>query len=234
MKDVFVSRPTWVSEEFEDGLNKFIGFLKSKGLNPRTLGSTDYPTECPLDEVLGIMKQCCGAIILGYPQITISKGSVKNKVVTSELTLATEWNHIEAGLAHARGIPLLIIHHKNISRGIFDRGTMPNFIHSIDLANASWILSEPILGAFKKWETDINSQKPPTAEDLNISFDEATGTLTCDESPYCFCHKCYHEKNNALVPLTKKNWGWRCQVCKEDYKDPNYIPPPPRSSRRSF
>lgn len=220
MKNIFVSRPTWIPKAYEEGLNHFLGFLESKKLSPRTLGSTDYPTECPLDEVLGIMKQCSGAIILGYPQITISAGKIKNKDISSEIILATEWNHIEAGLAYAQGLPILIIHHENVARGIFDRGTMPKFIHSIDLSNPSWILNSKILGAFKKWETDVLSKKQLRPDAVDVSFDEKTGTLTCDDSPYRFCHKCYHEKNNELVPLTKKNWGGAVRCVKKIIKIP--------------
>lgn len=118
MIDVFVSRPTWIPEEFREGLEGFLGLLKALELEPRTLGATDYPTKAPLDEVISLLDQCGGAVILGYPQIVVREGIVKGKTVQNEL-LATEWNHIEAGLAYARALPLLVIHHIGVGRGIF-------------------------------------------------------------------------------------------------------------------
>ena len=54
--EVFVSRPTWVSEEFQAGLDTFTLQLENLGLIPRTLGVTDYPSKSPLDEVIEIME----------------------------------------------------------------------------------------------------------------------------------------------------------------------------------
>ena len=95
MIDIFVSRPNWVAKEFEEGLTGFLSFLGTHDIKPRTLGSTDQPTETPLDEVITIMSECKGAIILGYPQIYVNNGYLKTKEINN-LQLATEWNQIEA------------------------------------------------------------------------------------------------------------------------------------------
>jgi hypothetical protein len=117
MIDIFISRPTWISKEFQEGLDGFLSFLDTHEINPRTLGSTDYPTESPLDEVITIIGECKGAIILGYPQIYVTKGKIKD-VDNVDFLLPTEWNHIEATLAYMKKMPLLIIHHKGVSRGV--------------------------------------------------------------------------------------------------------------------
>ncbi len=123
MIDIFISRPTWIAEEFKEGLTGFLSFLDTHDIKPRTLGCTDYPTESPLDEVITVMDECQGAIILGYPQIYVKKGNIK-EVENSDFLLPTEWNHIEATLAYIKKKPLLIIHHKGISRGIFEHGAI--------------------------------------------------------------------------------------------------------------
>ena len=79
MTDIFISRPTWVPDEFKKGLENFLSFLEEMDLNPRTLGSTDYPNESPLDEVISIMSECKGIIVLGYPQIFISKRNTEHQ-----------------------------------------------------------------------------------------------------------------------------------------------------------
>ena len=165
MVNVFISRPTWVPDNFKEGLENFLSFLEEMDLSPRTLGSTDYPTESPLDEVISLMSECKGIIVLGYPQTFISKGSFKDKEITEKVILATEWNHIEAGLAYARGIPLLLIHHVGIQRGIFDRGAINSFVYEIDLANSDWLESAEIKGALLNWKRDV----------LKITFPEKIG-----------------------------------------------------------
>lgn len=160
--DIFLSRPTHVGSTFDAGLQGFLRILKGLGLSPRTVGTTDIPNKSPLDEVIGIMKECAGAIILGYPQIVVDSGFVKDVAISSQLLLATEWNHMEAGLAYASGLPLLVIHHPGVTRGIFDRGALGAFIHSVRLDDPSWPLQEDVQGALKTWTSDIFHRRGQT------------------------------------------------------------------------
>jgi len=156
MTYVFVSRPTWVAPNFEKGLASFLRLLENMKLKPRTLGAGgDYPSKSPLDEVIALMNECQGAIILGYPQIVVTAGKCKDKDLTDTLLLPTEWNHIEAGLAYAKGLPLLTVHHRGVKRGVFDRGAVNSFVYEIDLTDAAWPLDERISGALTKWTKDV-------------------------------------------------------------------------------
>ncbi len=157
---IFVSRPTWISPEFEEGLKIFLMNLANMGLTPRTLGSTDYPSKTPLDEVLEIMDQCQGAIILGYPQLKIDSGLIKGSVISSPITLPTEWNHIEASLAYSKSLPVMVLHHSGVSRGVFDRGVMNAFIHEVDFSKPGWCMEPSLNGAFQKWKSNCESGSP--------------------------------------------------------------------------
>jgi hypothetical protein len=126
--------------------------LETMGLRPRTLGRTDYPSKAPLDEVLALLDECAGAVILGYPQIVVTSGVLKGKPVSNELLLPTEWNHIEAGLAYARQLPLLVIHHVGIVRGIFDRGAISSYLYERDLQPPEWSLADEVQGAVRHWK----------------------------------------------------------------------------------
>jgi hypothetical protein len=151
---VFLSCPTWIPEKCLRGHDGFIQLLGTLGLNPRTVGTTDFGTRSPMDQVITLMEQCKGAIILGYPQIVVAGGTVKGKTITGDLSLATEWNHIEAGLAHARRLPLLAIHHVGIDRGIFSRGAMNAFLYQRDLSDPNWPLGKDLQGALKAWKAE--------------------------------------------------------------------------------
>ena len=159
MMHVFVSRPTWVLDEYKNGLDNFLCFLEEIGLKPRTLGVSDFPVKSPLDEVLAMFEQCDGTIVLGYPQIKIDIGYIKDKPVNG-VYMATEWNHIEAGLAYAKNLPLLIIgHEENVSRGIFDKGVLNAFIHNADLKNPKWYKNNPLKGSILKWKDNCQLRK---------------------------------------------------------------------------
>ena len=100
------------------------------------------------------MRQCSGAIILGYPQITISDGFIKSEKIDNNILLATEWNHVETSLAYSQGIPILVAHHKGVSRGVFDRGVMNAFVYEMDLTETVWSIDNTFDGALKKWVDD--------------------------------------------------------------------------------
>lgn len=189
MIHVFVSRPTWVPSAFQEGLDGFLRVLTTLGLQSRTLGSTDYPSKAPLDEVIELMNQCRGAIILGYPQLVATAGSIKGKEIKGELLLPTEWNHIEAGLAYARGLPLLIIHHVGVGRGVFDRGALAGFIHTQKLDDPGWPLRAEIQGALVKWNTDVLARRSepmtPTAQTKSPQ-----APVPHEQQPSKYCKNC--------------------------------------------
>ena len=162
MRNIFLSRPTWMYPTCKDGFDNFLTLLKSNELNPRSIGTTDFANENPLDDVINLLYQCEGAIILGYPQIEAKTGKVKDRDITNPLRLSTEWNHIEAGLARALGLPLLVIHDITITRGIFDRGAMPSFLYQKDFTDKTWAISNEIVGAITNWKSKLKSIVRPT------------------------------------------------------------------------
>lgn len=160
MIDIFLSRPTWIPQDYRRGLDSFLSLLEAHDLRPRTIGATDYPNRGPLDEVISLMNVCRGAIILGYPQISVEKGTIKDKTMDAGFLLPTEWNHIEAGLAYARSLPLLVVHHPGVIRGIFDRGAINSFIYTSDLTEPDWPSSQEIRGALTSWKSDVLVSEP--------------------------------------------------------------------------
>ncbi len=203
--NVFVSRPTWVSPVFDAGLKVFLTSLENIGLTPRTLGSTDYPSKAPLDEVIEIMNECHGAIILGYPQILVSEGKIKGSDIKCDLMLPTEWNHIEAALAYSKGIPLIIFHHNGVSRGIFDRGVMNAFVYEVDFESPTWSMDSALNGAIQKWRSNCESG--------NANF----GITVAADPDKPICPNCTTNAKpiylSALPQSFRKFGKWRCPVC---------------------
>jgi hypothetical protein len=149
---VFLSRPNVVPAPFEKGLERFLRFLDGHKLDAKTIGSTDIPIAPPFQEVVTQLQACSGVIVLGIPQIEVTTGILKRTPLTAPLTLASEWNHIEATLALMLHKPTLVIHHPTVSRGIFDRGAFPVFIHSTDMTSPGWAWEPNVAGAFETWK----------------------------------------------------------------------------------
>jgi hypothetical protein len=109
---IFLSAPTSLSPEQESVRNRIVRLLKSQGLEPRTLGRQEYPTDYPLREVAVIAKHCSGGIILGFEQLLVRSGISKRGTnaerTVRNIRLATPWNNLEAGILFGLGLPLLI------------------------------------------------------------------------------------------------------------------------------
>jgi len=71
---VFGSCPTHLSKTQDENRRLILGELGHAGLEWRSLGRTDYPTEFPLREVLMLAKHCSGGLILGFAQFETKTG----------------------------------------------------------------------------------------------------------------------------------------------------------------
>jgi hypothetical protein len=242
MRDVFVSRPVRIDPEFESGYNKFSSVLGSHQLNPRTLGVNAYATDSPFDEVVSIMNQCVGAVILGYPHIRVERGTLKGETIdpASPLVLATEWNHIEAALAHVKKLPLLVIHHKGVRGGVFDRGAWNKFLYGVDLSDKMWAVADEIMGAITTWKDRLLAaplgQGSDSAHTGDLTFDEQSGTYQSGKSAFRYCPKCLHSPRKDKVPLKEEPHGWTCGACGTFYRNPGHSPPkdPPQEGYDPF
>lgn len=216
MKEVFISRPNWVPKSFEKGIENFYNVLKSLDLNPRTIGQSDFPNESPLDEVISLMQECEGTIVLGIPQIEIEKGKLKGEVIKNKIELGTEWNHIEAGLAYSLGHPLLIIHHKNIGRGIFDRGASNSFIYEVDMNESSWSISKEISGVISNWKSKLGKHLKSINQEIKKDPKPTLkwGMYKFEGEEGLYCPSCY-VKEGLKIPCSRvTSRYYQCPNCK--------------------
>lgn len=132
---VFVSRPSTLTDEQRKTQDALFAEFDHLGLEPRTLGQSDYPTEAPIGEVVALARHCAGGAILGFVQFVVESGVLKPGTPTEHhldgLRLATAWNQIEAGVLFALKLPLLVFREHGVTEGIFDAGTSELFIQEL-------------------------------------------------------------------------------------------------------
>jgi hypothetical protein len=216
MKDIFLSRPNWISPSLQTGLDNFYNLLKSNNLNPRTIGQSDQPNDSPLNEVIDLIKKCEGTVVLGIPQIEISQGKLKDVDISKNIHLATEWNHIEAALAYSLKHPLLIIHHESVARGIFDRGACSSFLHSVDMNDASWPISKQISGALSNWKSKLS--KIENHGDLNsVRPTIKWGMYKFNNEDGLFCPVCFETKGLKIPTSRLDTKFYQCPNCKSKF-----------------
>jgi hypothetical protein len=168
-----------------------------------------------MDGVIELLEECEGAIILGYPQIEIKSAIIKGVPNVSPFCLGTEWNHIEAGLAYALGLPLLVIHDISVTRGIFDRGVLNSFLYQKDFKDTAWPLATEIIGAINKWKTEL--RKPTTKRKSSSEKEKPRMKWGCyqfEGDSTLYCPVCY-EKEGLKIPTSRVNSILReCPNCK--------------------
>ncbi len=154
---VFVSCPTSLSRKQERSRQMILRELKRMQFEPRALGRSDYPTECPLREVDVIAKHCSGGVILGFEQMfavtLIQKRGVPRKTKTvRKVLLPTPWNHLEAGILFGLDLPLLVFKEPGISGGVFDNGVTDNFVHEMPTDKLNTEQRRALADVFLKWQ----------------------------------------------------------------------------------
>ena len=74
---VFISCPTTLNNRQTEFRKFLVKLLNDLNMEPRALGTSDYPKDYPLKEVAIIAKRCSGGIILGFEQMRVSAGKTK-------------------------------------------------------------------------------------------------------------------------------------------------------------
>jgi hypothetical protein len=158
LRQIFVSKPNTLNATQSAFWNALQKLLKIERMQPRVIGDTDFSNSPPCEAVRNLLSKCDGAIVLGLRQIEIvqgvsKKGTRHEKLLTSQF-LPTPWNHLEAGMSFAMGLPLLIIHEAKVTGGIFDLGNADRFIHQAKLSK-KWLASQQFSTPFHEWKLEV-------------------------------------------------------------------------------
>ena len=157
---VFVSCPTQLNKVQQSAKETILRRLDELGMEPRTLGRTDYPSDFPLKEVLVIAKHCSGGVILGFQQFHVTAGAWKcgtpqEKHIVGPTSFPTPWNQIEAGMLFALGRPLLVFREGVLTGGVFDPGVTDVFIHKMPIGRLSRVDANALREVFLNWQRKV-------------------------------------------------------------------------------
>jgi hypothetical protein len=155
--NVFVSRPTSVGPEFESAYSVFHQHLLSLGFALRRLGGGDYSKKPPLRAVIDLLSECCGALVLGYPQSEFQHQARRSANLTNNFRCVypTPWNQIEGALAYAHGTPVLVVAHPGIDGGVFDHGITGEGVVHIGLDEPRWFEKPQFDQPFQEWAAEV-------------------------------------------------------------------------------
>ncbi len=120
---VFVSRPSMLTAS-QEAVWRLVEETLAADAEVVTVARSDYPAIGVLADVHRIMAECDGVVILGFRQLVVSAGvwrpGTPEEHPADGLGLATPWNQVEAGIAAALGLPVLVVREPDVAGGIFD------------------------------------------------------------------------------------------------------------------
>ena len=139
---IFLSYPKpylKVQEEFIERINKA---LQDRGLEPRTLGVTDYDMNAPLTAIRRLMLESSGMITIAFRRSLIEKGVEKpqSDIGYKEHKLSDKWLtspfcQIEPAMAYQLGLPILIFREDGvIDEGVLEKGVVGIYMPTFDLS----------------------------------------------------------------------------------------------------
>lgn len=151
---VFVSRPSRFLPEHQPGVERFLQVLAAQGLQPLTVGTLALTAnDNPTQQVVRLVDNTYGMVVLGWPQVQIEQGRLRGEPM-APTSLPTEWNHIEAAVAVARGRPLMFLRERSVAeRGMLDARSLGWFVHDVNGADPAW--PESMVPALKRWLVEV-------------------------------------------------------------------------------
>jgi hypothetical protein len=138
-------------------------YLRGHGLEPRTLGVTDYDMDAPLKAIRRLMLESNGLITVAFRRMLVVEGrsrpdadlpGVKEALIRNAW-FTSPYCQIEPAMAYQLGLPTLILRERGVHQeGLLEKGVvgtyMPEF--SIDADAADYLESPEWNDLIGKWE----------------------------------------------------------------------------------
>lgn len=161
---IFLSYPKPFNAAQEQFITEISAYLSARGLEPRTLGVTDYDVDAPLKAIRRLMLESNGLITVAFRRTLVRNGEGKPGTVDAYSIdgkwLTSPYSHIEPAMAFQIGLPTLIIRESGvIADGILERGVVGTYMPEFDLSGpaSSYLGSAEWGQIIRKWEGYVAS-----------------------------------------------------------------------------
>jgi hypothetical protein len=158
---VFLSRaaPHRISQS--QFLVALCGHLRERGIEPRTVGETDFGM-VGLDAIRGLMMQSNGLISVAFRRTIVHSGEdrpdsdipldrTQRMALQNDTWLTTPWCHMETAMSYQLGLPILVLVEKGVRLdGILEAGVLVQYPPQFDADSGTSDL-EGFLDNREKW-----------------------------------------------------------------------------------
>lgn len=166
-KSVFLSYPKPYKREQRRFVEEIKKYLEGSGLEPRTLGVTDYDMDAPLTAIRRLMLESNGIITIAFrryyanevikkPEPDLNEDKSENM---SNIWMTSPYSHIEPAMAFQLGLPILILREKGVlDDGILEKGVTGTYLPEFDLSEDTddYLQSREFLQLMEKWKGYVN------------------------------------------------------------------------------
>lgn len=175
--NVFVSVGGTATERQEAFVRAVEDRLCAEGLVPHTVGRNTFSADAPLKAVTELLERCAGIVVIAlersyFPAGTEKRGGPKETSL-ADVKLPTPWNQIEAAMAYARGLPLMVIVESGLkSEGLLERG-YDWYVQTVH-PEASALNTNEFNGVLASWEQKMTvapkkAPAPKSPSDLTVA-----------------------------------------------------------------
>ena len=181
--NVFVSVGGTATEKQELFIRAVEDRLRSEGLVPHTVGRNTFSADAPLKAVTQLLDRCSGTVVIALERSYFAAGIEKRdgpkELALGEVKLPTPWNHIEAAMSYARGLPLMVIVEAGLkSEGLLERG-YDWYVQwvSVDAAALSSTEFNGVLASWKQKMLETPKRIAPSKTPSDLTVAELLGSL---------------------------------------------------------
>jgi hypothetical protein len=130
---VFISRPNCLTDVQRALEREWWAGIESLGFVPSAISRDEYQ-DVPWDQLRSRIGVANGAVVLGFRDMRVKAGV--RRPATPEERMAdgwysTPWNHLEAGLAIMKRVPVLVAPEEGVADGIFASDVWRGVAHGI-------------------------------------------------------------------------------------------------------
>lgn len=160
---VFLSYPKPHLTTQQAFVDRLVTYLRGRGLEPRTLGVTDYDMDAPMTAIRRLMLESNGLITVAFRRTEVRDGAIRSgtdmpdqeETAIKGVWYSSPYCQIEPAMGFQLGLPILILRERRVvAEGLLERGAIGLFMPEFDLAKTvdEYLGSHEWNDIIGKWE----------------------------------------------------------------------------------
>ena len=165
---IFLSYPQPHMKEQKGFIAQLTIYLRSRGLEPRTLGVTDYDMDAPLTAIRHLMLESNGLITIALRRTYLKDAANRSGATLPgvkesrirDVWLTSPYCQIEPAMAYQLGLPILLLRERSVlAEGLLQHGIVGLFMPEVDISTnpKSYFGSHEWKDIIGKWEGQVRA-----------------------------------------------------------------------------